>query len=404
MNPTDVSRAALAVALPRPARWLFRLLDRLQRGTLELQAPDGARFSFAGREPGPRAEVRLHDWGVLSLLLRSGDIGFAEAFIDGRWSTPDLTAVLQLALRNRRALERAIHGHWLGQLFYRLRHWRRANNRAGARRNIEAHYDLGNAFYRAWLDESMTYSSALFDGDRRLSLAQAQARKYDRILDRLAVQAGDEILEIGCGWGGFAERAARRGAKVRGITLSPSQLAYAQQRFAQAGIAGLARAELCDYRDARGRYDHVVSIEMFEAVGEAYWPAYFSALRDRLRPGGKAVVQTIVIDDALFESYRRGTDFIQQYVFPGGMLPSPSAFREGAARAGLTVHDAFAFGHDYARTLACWRERYNAAAAGLRPLGFDPRFERLWNFYLSYCEAGFSAGSIDVIQWELRHD
>jgi cyclopropane-fatty-acyl-phospholipid synthase len=404
MNFNEATAGRLSVPVPRTARWLFRLLERLHAGRLDLVLPGGQYIVFTGGAPGQHAELRLGDWGVIGAILKSGDIGFAETYLDGRWETPDLAALLELAAQNRPVLEKAIHGSWIGGLFYRLRHLLRRNTRQGARRNIHAHYDLGNQFYRAWLDDSMTYSSAIFAGRNSLTLSQAQAAKYDRILDRLGVSAGQEILEIGCGWGGFAERAAARGARVRGITISREQLAFAQRRFAEAGIGNLARAELCDYRDARGQYDFVVSIEMFEAVGESYWPAYFRTLRERLRPGGRALVQSIVIDDALFDGYRRGSDFIQQYVFPGGMLPSPSAFREQAAHAGLGVVDAYGFGLDYAETLLRWRERYNAVSAGLRPLGFDERFERLWNFYLAYCEAGFRAGSIDVVQWELARD
>jgi cyclopropane-fatty-acyl-phospholipid synthase len=251
----------------------------------------------------------------------------------------------------------------------------------------------------------MSYSSAVFDGEPERSLEQAQVAKYRRILDRLHVQPGDRILEIGCGWGGFAEVAAReRGASVHGITLSTEQLHFCRQRFERAGIEHLASAQLCDYRDVKGQFDFVVSIEMLEAVGEAYWADYFGVVRDRLRQGGRALIQTIVIADELFESYRRGTDFIQQYVFPGGMLPSPTGFAKHAEAAGLSVGDRFFFGLDYAQTLRIWRERYNQAAPSLKRLGFDERFERLWNFYLAYCEAGFRAGSIDVAQMELTHD
>jgi cyclopropane-fatty-acyl-phospholipid synthase len=404
MNHSEATAGRLSVPLPRTARWLFRLLERLHAGRLDLVLPGGQHIGFTGARPGQHAQLHIGDWGVIGAILRAGDIGFAETYLEGRWTTPDLAALLELAAQNRPVLEKAIHGSWIGSLFYRLRHLLRRNTRDGSRRNIHAHYDLGNDFYRAWLDDSMTYSSALYAGDHSLTLSQAQAGKYDRILDRLGVQPGQEILEVGCGWGGFAERAAGRGARVRGITISREQLAFAQQRLDAAGLGELACAEFCDYRDVQGQFDFVVSIEMFEAVGEAYWPDYFRTLRERLRPGGRALVQSIVIDDALFRTYRRGSDFIQQYVFPGGMLPSPSAFRDQAAGAGLTVVDAYAFGQDYARTLQHWRERYNAVSETLRPLGFDERFERLWNFYLAYCEAGFRASSIDVVQWELARD
>lgn len=390
--------------VPRSGRAALSLLSRLRHGRLDLVAPEGQTFTFNGPLPGPDAVLQVHDWSVFDAVLRSGDIGFAEAYLDGRWQTPDLHALLLLAATNRLVIERALHGTWWGQVFARLRHLMRANTRARARRNIEAHYDLGNDFYRAWLDPTMTYSAALFGGDTGRSLEQAQLAKYERILDRLGARAGDRILEIGCGWGGFAAYASRtRRCHVSGITLSPAQLAYARQRVAGEGLSDRVGLALVDYRDVRGRFDHVVSIEMFEAVGERFWPQYFGALRDRLKPGGGAVVQTITIADELFAHYRRSTDFIQRYIFPGGMLPSATAFRALAGNAGLRITDEFAFGEDYARTLQHWHRRYAAAAAGLRPLGFDSRFERLWNFYLAYCEAGFRLSTTDVIQFEIRH-
>jgi cyclopropane-fatty-acyl-phospholipid synthase len=299
-------------------------------------------------------------------------------------------------------VEKAIYGHWWGQMLYRLRHFLRANTRTGSRRNIEAHYDLGNAFYRLWLDDSMTYSSALLaDGPDR-PLAVAQTAKYERVLERLGARPGDSILEIGCGWGGFAAHAAAsRRCSVHGITLSHEQLDWARSRARREGLEDCARFELRDYRDTTGTYDHVVSLEMYEAVGERYWPAYFRTIRDRLKPGGKAVIQAITIDDQLFDRYRRGTDFIQQYVFPGGMLASPQVLRREVERAGLGINDAFGFGSDYAETLRRWRIRFNKVIPEVRALGFDERFVRLWNFYLAYCEAGFRARSTDVFQVEL---
>jgi cyclopropane-fatty-acyl-phospholipid synthase len=278
----------------------------------------------------------------------------------------------------------------------RLRHWLNRNSRQGSRRNIMAHYDLGNEFYAQWLDPTMTYSSALFAGGEA-SLAGAQVAKYSRILERLQAAPGQRILEIGCGWGGFAEAATGQGLALTGLTLSPAQLAWAQRRVPSADL------RLQDYRDVNGRFDHIVSIEMFEAVGERYWPAYFRTLARCLKPQGRAVVQSIVIRDELFASYRRGTDFIQQYIFPGGMLPSPSVFAREAGRQGLCVRDAFAFGDDYARTLALWREQFEARWPQIAALGFDETFRRLWRFYLAYCEAGFRAGNIDVMQFELAH-
>jgi cyclopropane-fatty-acyl-phospholipid synthase len=405
MNPGDIAARQISLHVPRASRVLLSLLARLQHGTLRLVSPGGQIFSFPGELPGPDAELRLSDWGVFTEVMRSGDIGFAEAYIDGRWDTPDLAALLLLAAMNRAVLEKALYGRWWGGLIFRLRHMLNANSRGGAKRNIHAHYDLGNDFYRAWLDRTMTYSSALFEGQAERTLEEAQVAKYERILATLDIGADDHVLEIGCGWGGFAEYAARtRGCRVLGITLSAEQLRFAGERIRGAGLGDRVGFALTDYRDVAGKFDHVVSIEMFEAVGERYWPAYFSTVRDRLRPGGGAVVQTITIADELFAQYRRGTDFIQQYVFPGGMLPSPDIFRTQAQRAGLRAGGGVAFGPDYAETLKRWRSRYARAAGDLRRFGFDSRFERLWNFYLAYCEAGFRAGSTDVMQVELWRD
>jgi cyclopropane-fatty-acyl-phospholipid synthase len=398
---TQLPRAS---KLPRAARILFAVLAGLRHGHLEVVTPDGQRLRFAGAQPGPRATFALRDWSVCAEILRSGDIGFARAWLARRWETPDLAALLTLAAVNRAALEGAVYGRWWGKLAYRLRHLLRANTRAGSRRNIHAHYDLGNAFYARWLDPSMTYSAALFEADPARSLEQAQRAKYERILARLDPSPGQHILEIGCGWGGFAEYAARtRGCRVHGITVSQRQLEYARQRIERAGLGGLVSLELCDYRDVQGRFDHVVSIEMFEAVGERYWPVYFAALARRLAPGGRAMLQTIVIADELFERYRRSTDFIQQYVFPGGMLPCPSVLERHIRDAGLALRDRFAFGEGYARTLRCWQAAFEAAWPQLRAEGLDERFGRLWRFYLAYCEAGFRAGATDVLQLEISH-
>jgi cyclopropane-fatty-acyl-phospholipid synthase len=377
------------VHAPRAARVLFALLERLERGSLALTLPGGGTIAFGRGQPS--AAIRLANWNLFTAALKSGDIGFAQTYIAGDWETDSLAAVLDVAVANRDALEDAVYGRWWGRLALRLRHLLNRNSRAGSRRNIHAHYDLGNPFYRLWLDPSMTYSSALFAGAPGRTLEQAQAAKYRRILDELALPAGGSVLEIGSGWGGFAELAARDGLRVRGLTLSTEQLAY------NASFA------LQDYRDEAGRYDGIASIEMFEAVGEAYWPAYFDTLRRALAPGGRAVIQTITIADEFFERYRRGTDFIQQYVFPGGMLPSPSAFEAHAGRAGLRVTRRFAFGQDYARTLACWRESFVGRIEQVRALGFDRRFERIWEFYLAYCEAAFRHRSTDVVQYTLEH-
>lgn len=388
---------------PAAARWLFRLLSQLHCGSIELRCPDGRNLSFTGKNPGPHAALTLHDWNVCGDMLSRGDIGLAEAWIAGRADSPDLMQLLLLGALNEQAIEQAIHGRWWATLAYRLRHWLRPNSRRGSRKNIHAHYDLGNDFYRLWLDQGMTYSAALFEGDNGRDLADAQAAKYARILRALDARPGQHILEVGCGWGGFAEQAARAGCRVTGITISPAQLEYAQQRIAIAGLQDRVDLKLLDYRDLDGQFDHVVSIEMFEAVGENYWPGYFAMLRDRLRPGGRAVVQSITIADAKFERYRSGTDFIQQYIFPGGMLPSPRRFREVAANQGLAVVEMHDFGPDYAETLRRWHERFNSVAAEVQAQGFDQRFMRTWRFYLAYCEAGFRAQATGVTQALLAH-
>lgn len=373
-------------------------LDRLDQGVLHLELPDGSS-RFYGR--GPRsAALQVRDWAVFERVLRNGDIGFAEAYLDGQWHTPDLSGLLTLLAANREALDAPLYGSLLGRFAHRLVHLLRANTRLGSRRNIAAHYDLGNDFYALWLDEGMTYSSAVFTPQAQ-TLEAAQAEKYRRVLAGLELAPGSRILEIGCGWGAFAERAAAAGHRVSGVSLSRRQLDYATARIERAGLAARAQFEFRDYRDLRGQYDAVASIEMVEAVGERWWPAYFRRIADSLAPGGRAVVQSILIADELFQRYRRGSDFIQQYIFPGGMLPSGTRFKALADEAGLTVAEDFRFGPDYARTLELWRERFTARADGVRALGFDERFMRMWHFYYAYCEAGFNSGSTDVSQFTL---
>jgi cyclopropane-fatty-acyl-phospholipid synthase len=388
---------------PAAARWLLRLLEQLRCGKITLRLPDGRSLEFSGAQPGPHATLALADWQVCSDILSRGDIGLAEAYIAGRAKTDDLTQLLLLAALNEQAIEEAIHGRWWATLAYRLRHWLRPNTRAGSRKNIHAHYDLGNDFYRLWLDPTMTYSAALFEGDPGRSLSDAQTAKYARILRELGAQPGQHILEVGCGWGGFAEHAARAGCRVTGITISEAQLDYARRRITDAGLQDRVELKLLDYRDLDGQFDHVVSIEMFEAVGERYWPGFFGMLRDRLKPGGRAVVQTITIAETKFERYRTGTDFIQQYIFPGGMLPSPRRFGEEAMTQGLAVKDMHHFGLDYAETLRRWHQVFDYAAPQVRVQGFDDRFMRTWRFYLAYCEAGFRARATDVVQAVLVH-
>ena len=402
---TTAPALSLPPSAPAAARAVFAMLRRLQVGTLDVQLPDGSQARFGSGAAGePHAAVRLHNWQLCSAVLRAGDIGFAESFIAGDWAANDLVALLQLVIANREAMDAVVYGTWWGNLINRARHLFNRNSRAGSKRNIHAHYDLGNAFYRLWLDDSMTYSSAWFDGNLAQDTASAQHAKMRRALHECQLQPGQHLLEIGCGWGGLAETAARDfGARVTGVTLSAEQLAFGQQRLANAGLAGQATLRFQDYRDiADGPFDAIVSIEMFEAVGRAYWASYFKTLYDQLKPGGRACIQSITIADDLFERYVAGTDFIQQYIFPGGLLPSPSAFRAEAAKAGLVVERELCFGTDYAETLRRWRQDFLHQDTQVRGLGFDTRFMHTWEFYLAYCEAAFASGNTDVMQFTLR--
>lgn len=393
MNNTLILRGAEGLA--RPTRLVFDLLEGLRGGRLEIRLPDGASRLFGEGEHG--VTLHVHDEAMFAQVLARGDIGLAEAYLDGAWDSSDVTGLLALLARNRAVLKKAVYGSWRRLLAARVRHWLNRNSRTGSKRNIMAHYDLGNDFYKVWLDPSMSYSSALYRAVDDGGLETAQRAKYRRILRRLRAEAGQSVLEIGCGWGGFAELAVSEGLAVTGLTLSPAQLAWASARVPQADL------RLQDYRDTREQFDHVVSIEMFEAVGERWWPTYFRSVARALKPGGRAVIQSITIRDDLFAEYRKGTDFIQQYIFPGGMLPSRAAFRAAAARQGLAVRSEYAFGNDYARTLAEWRQAFEANWPQIAALGFDEQFRRLWRLYLSYCEAGFLAGNIDVVHFELTH-
>jgi cyclopropane-fatty-acyl-phospholipid synthase len=383
------------------------MLHRLKHGSLSLTLPDGSQHRFGGGE-FPNASLCLHNWKVCAAALKSGDIGFAEGYIDGDWSTGDLSALLRLFIANRREVEDVIYGTWLGRLVYRIRHLLHRNTRSNSQKNIHAHYDLGNAFYELWLDGTMNYSSALFESPDT-SMQQAQRAKVARALRMTDVKAGDRVLEIGCGWGALAEMASVEfGASLVGVTLSTEQLAWARARMERCGVAERVDLRLQDYRDigrasaADGQFDAICSIEMIEAVGREYWPTYFSTVARLLKPGGKACIQSIVIADELFERYLQSTDFIQQYVFPGGCLPSPQAFREQARQAGLEVVDEFCFGQDYAETLRQWRQTFMAREQQVLALGFDQRFMRIWEFYLAYCEAAFSERNTDVVQYTLR--
>jgi cyclopropane-fatty-acyl-phospholipid synthase len=405
MTTTTASAFALPAGAPATARAVFRLMKRLRVGVLDVQLPDGEQAHFGlPTEGAPRASIRLLDWEVCRQALKSGDIGFAESFIAGHWTTPDLVALLELFIANRDAMQSVIYGSWWGSLAYRIKHLLNRNSRHGSRKNIHAHYDIGNPFYRLWLDETMNYSSALFEGDITRPTADAQQAKVRRALKECAVRPGHRLLEIGCGWGALAETATREfGAHVTGVTLSSEQLAFAKDRLHRQGLSPMADLRLQDYRDiADGPFDAIASIEMFEAVGREYWSGFFETLRERLKPGGRACIQTITIHDDLFDRYLKSTDFIQQYIFPGGLLPSPSAFRAEARRAGLQIIGELAFGADYAETLRRWRVQFLARDPQVRQLGFDTRFMRIWEFYLAYCEAAFATHNTDVMQFTLR--
>ena len=404
LNSAAPSGFALPSSANAAGRTAFVLLRALRHGSLLVQLPDGTLARFGSdAEPGPRAQLRLHNWKPCAATLRSGDIGFAESFIAGHWSTPDLAALIELFIRNRDAVKTLVYGHWWGSLWHRLRHLFRHNSRRGSRSNVHAHYDLGNEFYRLWLDPTMNYSSAWFEGNQSRDLSLAQTAKVRRALQECGVGPGQRVLEIGCGWGALAECAAREfGVRPTGVTLSAQQLAWGRERLAQQGLDADLRYQ--DYRDIQdGPYDSIVSIEMFEAVGREYWPDYFAAVRRLLKPGGTACIQSITIRDDLFDRYVNSTDFIQRYIFPGGLLPSVQRFHAAAAQAGLVVVNQLDFGADYAETLRRWRESFLAADAAVRRLGFDTRFMRIWEFYLAYCEAAFSAGNTSVQQFTLRH-
>jgi cyclopropane-fatty-acyl-phospholipid synthase len=389
---------ALLPELPRLVRLALGFGSKLKRGTLDVTLPDGRTVRLGGSGAGPAAAMKVYDYGFASRLLRSGDIGIAEAYLRGEWDTTDLTQFLYLFCVNQDWMQTMLTGKPVIRTIQTIRHWFNRNTRRQARRNIYAHYDIGNAFYSAWLDPGMTYSSALFE-EGTTDLAAAQNNKYRRLAEAIDLRPGQELLEIGCGWGGFAEFAAKNfGAKVVGLTISREQRDFAQARIHRAGLAEKVEIRLRDYRDECSQYDRIASIEMIEAVGEQFWPKYFSQVRDRLLPGGLAGIQAITIQDSLFQTYRREVDFIQRYVFPGGMLPSPQVLKALGDKFGVPVIREHVFGQDYAKTLAIWRSNFRAAWPNLMPSGFDDRFRRLWEYYLAYCEAGFLSGNIDVRQ------
>lgn len=385
--------------LPRYFARVFQVAGRLGQGQLDFVLADGRRFRAQGAGPGPRAEIRVVSPDLFARLLREGELGFCEAYLDGDWETPDLQALMDLIqLPANDPVNDGFPAMGLVRGLERLRFWLQSNTHRGARRNIAAHYDLGNDFYRLWLDDSMTYSSALFRSGQE-SLERAQEAKYASIVDRMGAQPGDHVLEIGCGWGGFAEyAAAHRGLRVTGLTISRAQAEFARARIRKAGLEDRVEIALRDYRDERGVYDGVASIEMFEAVGQRYWPVYFRTLAGRLKPGRQAVLQVITVAEHRWSLYRRQVDFIQKYIFPGGMLPTMSALQAQGRAAGLRVAGSLEFGESYSQTLRRWRETFLAHWDEVRALGFDTRFRRMWDLYLTSCAGAFHGGNCDVTQ------
>jgi cyclopropane-fatty-acyl-phospholipid synthase len=388
--------------LPRYFHAVYGIAKRLARGRLDFVLPDGRRFRIEGANAGPVGEIDIHDPDIFARLIREGDLGFSEAYLEGGWSSPDLQAFMDLVHGGNDAVYDGFPGMGLLRAYERVRFWMQGNSKKGARKNIAYHYDLGNDFYKLWLDDTMTYSSALFRSGQE-SLESAQAAKYASMVDQMGAKPGDHVLEIGCGWGGFAEYAAReRGLRVTGLTISQAQHDYAVARIAAAGLSDRVQIKLQDYRDETGKYDGIASIEMFEAVGERYWPTYFNALRDRLKPGAAATLQIITVPDHRFPSYRKAVDFIQKYIFPGGMLPSPAVLQRQIDRAGLTFSHSVEFGLSYSQTLRRWHAAFGTAWPQVARMGFDDRFRRMWDFYLTSCAGAFEGGTCDVMQITVR--
>ena len=375
-------------------REFLQSCEEMSFGRLRLKTPEGEMLSFGSN--GPEAEMHIHDWAAVTAMAARGDVGMGEAYVEGLWDTPSIETLTVVALKNMQTFEGfAYPSTWNRLKFVVVDKILRRNSKRGSSRNIKSHYDVGNEFYQLWLDPSMTYSSGIFDGDD-LDLGRAQMRKYDRALSRLA--EGDSVLEIGCGWGGFAERAADHGRRVKGITISPSQ-----HGFADARLDGRADIVLQDYRDEREQFDNIVSIEMIEAVGERYWPSYFETVKKSLKESGKALIQAITVPDDYFPEYRKNSDYIRQYTFPGGMLLSNQVIKDQAGAAGLSVQDSFEFGKSYAQTCRMWAEQLSAQKEKILKLGYDQPFLRNWQFYLEICAASFEVGQTNVVQVELAH-
>ena len=388
--------------LPRYFAQVFEMTKKMNSGRLDFELPDGRVFRANGKQPGPVSQLKIHNADVFARLIREGDLGFCDAYLDGWWSTPDLQAFLDLIHADNDEMYDSFPGMGMVRAWEKFRFWLQSNSKSQAKKNISYHYDLGNDFYKLWLDDTMTYSSAIFETGQE-STEKAQIAKYSSLIDQMGAKKGDHILEIGCGWGGFAEFAAKeRGLKVTGLTISKEQLKYAEKRISDAGLTDMVNFKLQDYRDERGKYDGIASIEMFEAVGEKYWPAYFQCVKNCLYPGKQATLQIITIQEARWEIYRRGVDFIQKYIFPGGMLPSYTALVEQIRSADLEFVKSKEFGQSYSKTLRLWSQRFNKKWDKISELGFDDRFRRMWNFYLTSCASFFFSGAGDVTQVTLK--
>ncbi|KIN72512.1 SAM-dependent methyltransferase [Sulfitobacter guttiformis] len=388
--------------LPRYFARVMGMASSLRYGRIDFILPDGRHFRAEGPNPGPVAELHVHNKDLFARLIREGDLGFCDAYLDGWWSTPDLQAFMDFIHADNEDIYDGFPGMGLVRRYEQLRFWLQRNSKDQARKNISYHYDLGNDFYGLWLDETMSYSSAIF-ADPQESMEAAQIAKYKSMVDEMGVSAGDHVLEIGCGWGGFAEyAAAERGLKVTCLTISEEQFNYAVDRIEKAGLSDMVTFKLQDYRDEKGLYDGIASIEMFEAVGEQYWPVYFETVRERLKPGKTATFQIITVAHRRWKVYKRGVDFIQKYIFPGGMLPSPIVLREQIEKAGLAVENSIEFGKSYDITLRRWHETFNDKWEQIAEMGFDERFKRMWNFYLTSCAATFDSGNCDVTQITVR--
>jgi cyclopropane-fatty-acyl-phospholipid synthase len=402
MKMTPKTTTQGETGLPRYFQAVFDQASRMEHGRLDMVLPDGRVFRTEGSKPGPVAELHIHNTDIFARLIREGDLGFCEAYLDEWWSTPDLQAFMDLVHADNEEVYDGFLGMRLVRAYEMLRFWLQSNSKRQARKNISYHYDLGNEFYGLWLDDTMTYSSAKFETGQE-SLEAAQTLKYASMVDQMGAEPGDHVLEIGCGWGGFAEYAAKeRGLKVTGLTISKEQHDYAVERMARQGLSDRVEIKLQDYRDERGTYDGIASIEMFEAVGEKYWPVYFNTLRERLKPGKQATLQIITVQDKRWEIYKRGVDFIQKYIFPGGMLPAPKILRQQVKNAGLEVAGSIEFGESYSQTLRRWHETFDDRWDEVAKLGFDDRFRRMWDFYLCSCASAFQFGVTDVTQITVR--